>query len=115
MTYEHGDVLLVIFPDSNLVTARPRPAIVVMANDLRTGLSQTMVAMITTNLSRGGHPSRVVVAGSSLEALAMGLSSASVIMTDNLATVLHANIHRRMGRLQDMHAVEQALRHTLGL
>ena len=115
MTYEHGDVLLVLFPDSNLITARPRPALVAMASDLRTGLAQTVVAMITSNTARGGHPSRVVVAGSSVEALAMGLKCDSVIMTDNLATVLHRNVHRRMGRSPDMVPVQSALRYTLGL
>jgi len=42
-----GDVALVVFPDSNLRTAKLRPVLVVQADDLRTGLSQVIVAMIT--------------------------------------------------------------------
>jgi mRNA interferase MazF len=61
MLYSRGEVVLVIFPDSNLRTAKRRPALVVQANNLATGLSQTIVAMITSNLARGGHPSRVLV------------------------------------------------------
>jgi len=40
-------VALVVFPDSNLRTAKLRPVLVVQADDLRTGLSQVIVAMIT--------------------------------------------------------------------
>ena len=36
-------------------------------------------------------------------------------MTDDLATVLETEIDRIIGRCQDMQAVDDALRHTLGL
>lgn len=45
----------------------------------------------------------------------MGLLTDSVIMTDNLATVLDAEIDRIIGTCSDMTAVDAALRHTLGL
>ncbi len=45
----------------------------------------------------------------------MGLLSDSVIMTDNLATVLNSEIDRTIGRCFDMQAVDVALRHTFGL
>jgi mRNA-degrading endonuclease toxin of MazEF toxin-antitoxin module len=56
-----GDVVLVLFPDSNLRTSKRRPALVVQADRLGTDLPQTIVAMITSNMARAGHPSRVVV------------------------------------------------------
>lgn len=49
MPYSRGDVVL-LFPDSNLNTAKRRPALVIQADNLSTGLSQTIVAMITSNL-----------------------------------------------------------------
>jgi mRNA interferase MazF len=39
---------LVLCPDSNLHTAKRRPALVVQADNLQSGLAQTIVAMITT-------------------------------------------------------------------
>lgn len=45
----------------------------------------------------------------------MGLRIDSVVMTDNLATVLDADVDRIIGRLADMRAVDAALRHTLNL
>jgi len=115
MPYSRGDVVLVLFPDSNLVTAKRRPALVVQADGLQTGLGQTIVAMITSNLSRSGHPSRVTVPRSSPQGMRMGLLSDSVIMTDNLATVVDSEIDRAIGRCDDLQPVSAALCNTLGL
>ncbi|MFO5476283.1 MAG: type II toxin-antitoxin system PemK/MazF family toxin, partial [Dolichospermum sp.] len=49
MPYNRGSVVLVLFPDSNLKTAKRRPALVVQSNNIGTGLSQTIIAMITSN------------------------------------------------------------------
>jgi len=59
MPYKRGDGVLVLFPDSNLRTAKRRPALIIQADSLNTGLSQSIVAMITSNMARAGHPSRV--------------------------------------------------------
>ena len=45
----------------------------------------------------------------------MGLRTDSIIMTDNIATVLENEIDRALGQLSDMTQVDDALRHTLGL
>ncbi len=115
MTSKRGDVVLALFPDSNLRTAKPRPALVVQADGLNTGLPQTVVAMISSNLARLGHPSRIVVRIATPEGAATGLRLDSVIMTDNLATILDTALYRVLGKWADMAAVDSALRHTLGL
>lgn len=115
MRYSRGDVVLVWYPDSNLQTLKRRPALVVQADLLATGLAQVVLVMITSNLTRAGHRSRVLVTQSSLEGQAAGLTSDSVAMTDNIATVLEKAIERVLGTLPDMAVVDQALRQTLGL
>ena len=115
MSPNRGDVVLVLFPDSNLRTAKRRPALVVQADKLQSGLRQTIVAMISSNLARAGHPSRVMVSSGSTEGQQMGLRADSVIMTDNLATVLEKEIDRSIGQCALMSDIDQALRHTLGL
>lgn len=57
--YKKGTVVLVLFPNSDLVTAKRRPALVVQADGLDTGLEQVIIAMITSNMSRDGHFCRV--------------------------------------------------------
>jgi mRNA interferase MazF len=115
MPYNRGQVVLVLFPDSNLRTAKRRPALVVQADNLTTGLSQTIVAMITSNLSRVGHPSRVLVQIATSEGKQTGLLADSVIMTDNLVTVVEIEIDRAIGVWSDMSSVDAALIHTFGL
>ena len=115
MPFKRGEVVLVLFPDSNLRTAKRRPVLVVQADHLGAGLAQTIVAMITSNLARAGHPSRVLVSLATPQGQQTGLLTDSVIMTDNLATVLETEIDRAVGEWPAMAAVDAALRHTLGL
>ncbi len=115
MPYNRGDVVLVLFPNTNLVTAKRRPGLVIQADNLATGLQQTILAMITSNMARSGHPSRIVVWQNSPEGQLAGFLTDSVIMTDNLVTVLEKEIDRSIGQLKNMSAVEQALKHTLAL
>ncbi len=113
-TCKRGDVVLVLFPNSNLRTAKTRPALVVQADNLQTGLSQVIVAMISSQMSRANHPSRVPVLQTSPEGQQSGLLSDSVVMTDNLATIVEPAVYRVIGSLP-MADVETALRHTLSL
>ena len=113
-SYKRGDVVLVLYPNSDLRTAKTRPALIVQADNLPTGLPQIIVAMITSRLFRTNHPSRVVVTVATPAGQQSGLLTASVVMTDNLATVAEAAIDRMIGTLP-MTDVATALRHTLKL
>jgi len=113
-TLHRGDVVLVLFPNSNLRTARLRPALVVQADHLDTGIDQVVVAMMTSRMFRANHRSRVTVNLGSEEGRHSGILCDSVVMTDNLATIRTQEIEQRIGSLP-MQAVDQALRYTLGL
>ena len=115
MNYRRGDVVLVLFPDSNLRTSKRRPALVVQANQLGTGLLQTIVAMVASNMERAGHPSRVIVQTGTPSGKRSGLLTDSVIMADNLATIHDVEIDRVIGALPDLTEVDAALRATLAL
>lgn len=114
-SFRRGDVVLVLFPDSNLQTAKKRPALIVQADNLQTGLSQVIVAMITSNMSRSNHPSRVALYLNPDSSQQTGLQLDSVIVTDNLATVQENFIGRVLGQLPSMTEVEQSLAHTFDL
>ena len=51
----------------------------------------------------------------SAEGRAMGLFDDSVVVTDNLATILHREIDKVIGTCPRMEQVDNALRRTLGL
>lgn len=113
-TVKRGDIVLVLFPNSNLRTAKTRPALIVQRDNLQNGLSQVIVAMITSQMSRAGHPSRVTVLLNTPEGQESGLLTDSVIMTDNLATIVLSAIYRIIGSVP-ITDIDQALKHTLGL
>lgn len=115
MKTRRGEVVLVLFPNSDLRTAKRRPALVLQRDNLSSGLAQTIIAMISSNPVRAGHPSRVTVAAASPEGSAAGLRLDSIIMTDNLATVMDSEIDSILGRMPDMSAINAALKHTLSL
>src|SRR5262245_43826666 len=110
-----GDVILVLFPNSDLRTAKRRPALVLQRDELGTGLNQTIVVMTSSNPDRAGHPSRVAIPLVSPAGKASGLRLDSWLMTDNLVTVKESEIDSVLGRLPDMAAAETALKHTFGL
>ncbi len=104
-TLKRGDVVLVLFPHSDLRTAKPRPALIVQTDNLESGLPQVVVAMIT---------SRVLIELGSPAGKDSGLLTDSVVMTDNLATIAEIAIDRIIGKIP-MKEVDKALKHTLGL
>ena len=58
MSYKRGDIALVLFHNSDLRTAKRRPVLIVQADDLKTGLNQTIVMTITSNLLGANYPIR---------------------------------------------------------
>jgi mRNA interferase MazF len=107
--------VLALFPNSDLRSAKVRPALVVQADGLNTGLPQIVVAMISSNTTRAGHPSRVFVSLAAPEGRQSGLLVDSVVMTDNVATIADNAISRVVGTFANMKDLDTALRHTLGL
>ncbi len=114
MSYKRGDVILVKFPNSDLITYKKRPGLVVQDETINTGLSQRLIVQITSKLKRTG-PSRLRVNQGSLEGQQMGLLSDSVIVADNIATVPDKAIDKVIGTCPVMANVETSLRPILGL
>jgi mRNA interferase MazF len=115
MKTRRGEVVLVLFPNSDLSTAKRRPALVLQRDELNNGLAQTIVAMISSNLARRGHASHIFVSRDSREDSAAGLRLDSVIMTDNLATILESEMDSILGHFPEMKSVDAALKHMLAL
>lgn len=65
-------------------------------------------------MARDNHPSRVAVIRATQSGVNSGLLSDSIVMTDNVATIVDAAIYRVIGNMP-MIAVDAALRHTFAL
>ncbi|MCR4292559.1 MAG: hypothetical protein NUV76_06765 [Candidatus Kuenenia sp.] len=61
---------------------------------INAGIEQLIVAMITSNLSREGHPSRIRINKDSEDGKTACILTDSIIMTDNLATVRFIEIEK---------------------
>lgn len=113
-SFKRGDVVLVLFPHSDLQTAKTRPALVVQADGLDTGVAQVIVAMISGRMFRAGYPSRVVISIASPAGRQSGLLADSVVMADNVATVAVAALDRVIGSVP-MSEIDRALRCAFAL
>ena len=113
-TPKRGDIVLVLFPNSDLLTAKKRPALIVQRDNLQTEIPQIIVAMITSRMIRAEHPSRITIKRDSSIGKQSGLLTDSVIMTDNLATILQSGIYQIIGSLPT-DSLDPVLKYTLGL
>jgi len=109
-----GQVVLVRFPNSDLVTYKNRPALVVQDENVQTGLDQRLVVLITSNLDRKGV-TRIRVNKNSAEGQQMGLETDSVIVADNVATIPRVAIYTAIGTCPLMGDVSRSLKQILGL
>jgi mRNA-degrading endonuclease toxin of MazEF toxin-antitoxin module len=64
MKTRRGDFVLMLFPNTDLRTAKRRPALVIQRDNLGGGLPQTIVAMVSSNLARAGENSTRRLPGS---------------------------------------------------
>lgn len=113
-SFKQGDVVLVLFPNSDLITAKTRPAVVVQADNLQTGLNQVIVAMVTSQMFRGQHSSRLIIMLDTPDGRQSGLISNSVVMADNLATVTLSSVSRVIGSISVAN-LQAILRSTFGI
>jgi mRNA interferase MazF len=70
--------------------------------------------MVTSRRFRANHPSRVTLQLDSPDGKQSGLLTDSVIMTDNIATIVASGVDRVIGSIP-MTDIDVALRHTLSL
>ena len=111
---KRGDVVLVLFPNSDLVTVKARPALVVQSDSATTDLPQILVVAITSQMFRAGYLSRIVILADSSIGRAAGLLTDSVVVADNIVTVETTDIARIIGTIP-MNLIDPALRHVLEL
>src|SRR6266404_5883694 len=108
---KRGDIVLVPFPNSDLRTMKIRPALVVQSDDIDSDLSQVILVMISSNLHRIGRKTRCLIEIDTEMGEASGLLVDSVVMADNIATVLRSRITRILGNLDPLTDIDRALRH----
>jgi mRNA interferase MazF len=118
MTYKRGDVVLVRFPFSDGSLGKKRPALVVQCDRNNQRLANTIIAMISTNISLADQePTQLLVDPGTPAGRRSGLVSPSVVKCENLFTIEQSLIERIIGRLPEASIadVELCLKASLGI
>ena len=85
MTCKRGDVVLVQFPFSDGSRGKRRPALVVQCDRNNNRLANTIIAMISTNISLADiEPTQFLIDLNTSEGQQSGLISTSVVKCENL-------------------------------
>lgn len=109
MEVKRGDVVLMIAPR---VLGRPRPGIIVQADELEIGASTILVCPLSTDIQVSPRLRPVVEPNSQ-----NGLRARSQVMTDKISALRHDRIRQRLGTLDDAatESIDRALMIVLGL
>ena len=98
---ERGAVVLVDFPyadskDREILRYKKRPALVVQSDELNNNKQETIVVVITSNVTRI-EETRIIVTKGSQCGKNMRLLLDSAIVVDNLAIVKERELERKLG------------------
>jgi mRNA interferase MazF len=118
MKVRRGDVVILEHPFSDATGAKVRPALVVQADARNAILTNTIVAMITKNISRvGTDPTQLLIDVSTPDGQRSGLHGNSAVTCGNLFTVHEGRIRKKIGELPDplMRKVNDCLKAALQL
>jgi mRNA interferase MazF len=111
-----GQIVLVDFAIAGL-PKKIRPVLIVQADSFNRKIANTVVAMITTNLTRVGETSHLLIDIATPEGQQSGLLHSSVVNCNTLTTVRQHDILRVLGSLSQplMQRVDQGLKAALGI
>ncbi len=117
MTVARGDVVLIDFPQEVGKPPKRRPAVVIQSDRNNSRLTDSIFAMITSNVSRAHEDTQDLVDVSTEEGRATGLQRNSVIKSEIIQTLPIRLVSRRIGRLSEplLKALEAALQSSLAL
>jgi mRNA-degrading endonuclease toxin of MazEF toxin-antitoxin module len=107
-----ADVVIARFPYAGGTGSKVRPAVVVQCDRLNRQIDSTLLAVVTGNTRLvGTEPTQFLVDPATPEGASSGLTYASAVKCENLATVRQLDIVTTIGRLSD--ALKQKLNDCL--
>ncbi|HVA46885.1 MAG TPA: type II toxin-antitoxin system PemK/MazF family toxin [Pirellulales bacterium] len=98
-----GDIVLLFVPFVGSRGGKTRPAVVVQCDALNRSIRETVIAEITSNISRAGKAHQVFIDISTHEGAATGLLTNSVIRCERLHTVPQSDVKATIGALSTAH------------
>ncbi len=114
---KRGDVVLLDYPYADGSGSKVRPALMAQNDRDNQRLTNTIVALITKNVSRVHEPTQLLIDVSTPEGRQSGLNQTSVVTCGNLFTVAQMKVRRIIGSLSPstMAQIDACLRASLDL
>ncbi len=99
---KRGDVVIVPFPFQDKPGEKIRPAVVVQNDTDNQRLANTIVAMVTGNLTDAGQPATMQVDPATPDGVSSGLNGPSLVKCYNLTTIRQRRVLQVIGHLSDV-------------
>ncbi len=112
MTYKAGDIVLINFPFTDLLSSKVRPAIVIT-----TKREDVIILGIFSKIPEKIQESWFVIEETAEYFIKTGLKKKSVLKTEKIAVIHNSNIRRVLGSLPEniFNTVKTKLKKTLNL
>ena len=112
MTYKAGDIVLINFPFTDLLSSKVRPAIVIT-----TKREDVIILGIFSKIAEKIQESWFVIEETAEYFIKTGLKKKSVLKTEKIAVIHNSNIRRVLGSLPEniFNTVKTKLKKTLNL
>jgi mRNA-degrading endonuclease toxin of MazEF toxin-antitoxin module len=117
MPVSRGDVILAYVMNVGSPGGKVRPALVVQSDHNNVRLNETIIAAITSNVSRVHEATQLLIDVSTADGSASGLLHNSAVRCERLHSVPQADVRRVIGHLSDalMAQINDCLKAALGL
>ena len=102
MSFRRGDVALAFYPFASGTGGSRGPVLVIQSDDYNKRIRNTIVAQITTNLTRANDPAHMLIDLASPEGGQSGMLHDSVVSCLNLATLADDRLDKAIGSLPDV-------------
>src|SRR5437773_10103133 len=114
---KRGDVILAFIPDVGSPGGKKRPALVVQSDFNNARLKETIIAAITSNISRVHEAHQLLIEISTADGAATGLLRDSAVRCERLHTIPKTDIDRTIGKISDplMSQIDECLKAALGI
>lgn len=116
MNVQRGDIALAFYPFASGTGGSRRPVLILQSDVYNQQIRNTIVAQITSNLSRAGDAAHLLIDLSTPDGSQSGLLHDSIVSCLNLATLHEDRLDQVIGHLSDslMANVNDCLRAALG-
>ena len=101
MPLNRGDVILTFVANIGQPGGKVRPALVVQSNYNNARLNETIIAAITSNISRVHEPTQLLIDISTTDGAASGLLHNSAVRGERLHSIPQADVRRMIGHMSD--------------